>query len=232
MAGLPDIQSQTAVLPASVVNQYNSMATGTGPDGTINTCDVIGLAIDYNNFAAEFVSAANAISAMPSSADLTALITAYQDMLGASNNTEMQTYIDDANAAISAIANSSTHPEYVSYVSSLNLSFNNMASILSKEKQYQSQAGIDYFSIQSGDKSVVYAFVQALPGYGLEVGPCGPAYFLNQVADISVIGGQAIVGTMREATNNQRLNGSQLGVDTAPSSTLAVTPVPAITPVY
>ena len=232
MAGLPAIQEQTSVLPSTVVEQYSNMATGSGPNGTVNTCDVIGLAIDYNNFAAAFSTATTTISTMPASTDLTNLVTAYQNMLGASNNVEMQTFIDNANTAISNIANPLLHPEYISYVNTLNLAFSSMASTLSQEKTYQTQGGIDYAAIQGGDKSVVYAFVQTLPSYGTQVEPAGPAYFLNLVADLSTLGGQSIVGVMREATNNQRLNAGQLGLNTTPSSVPAVTPSPVITPVF
>lgn len=232
MAGLPAIQSQTSVLPASVISEYIAMATGTGPNGTINVCDVIGLAIDYNNFASLFESATAAIQSMPSSADLTNLIVAYQDMLGAGNNTSMQTYINNANTAIQNIANHSLHPEYTSYVETLNSAFSSMAGILSKQQTYLTHAGIDYFNIQSNDKSVIYSFVMSLPGYGTQVEPCGAAYFLNQVADTSVIGGQAIVGTMREGTNNQRFGATQLGVNTTPSLSPSVTPSPVVVPIF
>jgi hypothetical protein len=52
------------------------------------------------------------------------------------------------------------------------------------------------------------------------------------VADTNIIGGQAMVGALREGQNNAILNDARLNIDTAPSPQLAVTPVPAVTPVY
>jgi hypothetical protein len=233
LVGLPDIQSLKTVMPQEIVDQYADIATGSGENGTINMCDVIGLAIDYNDFASRLNSSAAAINGMPASADLTSLITAYQNMLTANNNSTMQIYISDANNSISRIADPLLHPEYVSTVTELNSLFNYMALILSKEKNYQTQAGIDYFAnIESGDKTIVYAFVQNLSRYGLQVEPCGAAYFLNQLADISIIGGQAMVGTMREAVNSRQLNSGRIGIDVSPSYAPEVIPSPVIVPVY
>jgi len=71
-----------------------------------------------------------------------------------------------------------------------------------------------------------------LPAYGLDTDQCGACDFLEQVADTSVLGGQAIVGVMREGRNNARLNQAQLAQNLAPSSDPAVAPVPVVVPVY
>ena len=76
------------------------------------------------------------------------------------------------------------------------------------------------------------AFVQSLPEYGLDVFAGGTAYFLEQIADTSTQGGQAMVGCLREGRNNARLNTTQLGTDIAPKDVSAVTPSPVIVPVY
>ena len=75
------------------------------------------------------------------------------------------------------------------------------------------------------------ALTQSLPNAGLDVAAGGTAWFFEQIADTTTQGGQAIDGTMREARNNQRLNASQLGLNTTPSITSAVTPVPVVVPV-
>jgi hypothetical protein len=76
------------------------------------------------------------------------------------------------------------------------------------------------------------SFVQNLPQYGNQTDACGPAAFLNSLANTTTLTGQAIVGAMREGKNNQCLGEARLNVDTAPSPRLTVTPVPAVTPVY
>lgn len=65
MADLPLIQAQTTPIDTSVAAYFsNTVATGTGPDGTITTCDVIGLAIDHDNFASQLTTATTAINAL------------------------------------------------------------------------------------------------------------------------------------------------------------------------
>lgn len=232
LTGLPDLELLRGPLPNSVIEQYNSVATGSGPNGTITICDMIGLAIDFNDFAAKFNAATVALSSMPSSAALTSLIVAYQDMTTAGSDVQMQTYINNANAAISNIVNPSSHPEYVAYVDTLNSVFDSMANTLSKEKSYQTKSGVNYADIISGDTTATYSFIQSLPSYGLDLDYGGAAYFLNNVADMSTIGGQAIIGTMREATNGLRLDAASIGLNITPSAAPPIIPVPVIRPVY
>jgi predicted O-methyltransferase YrrM len=94
------------------------------------------------------------------------------------------------------------------------------------------EATIDYFTLSAGDKVSTMSFVQNLPQYGNQTDACGPAAFLNSLANTITLAGQGMVGAMREGKNNQCLGEARLNVDTTPSATLAVTPVPAVTPVY
>lgn len=231
MAGLPAIESLTQPIPQSVIDYWLAFATGSGPNGTITLCDIIGLAIDYNNFAAQLTIATTVLNSMPGSADLTALLTAYADMLTASDNVTMQTYIDAANAAIANIANSGLNPGYVSAVSQLNSTFDFMANVMSNEKSYQTAAGFDYNEIIGANKASILSFVFALPGFGTATEAGGSSYFLHQVANTTVLGGQAIVGVMREATNNVRLDTGLLSLNVTAPFEPPVTPIPVVVPV-
>ena len=106
------------------------------------------------------------------------------------------------------------------------------SNLMNLSAKYTKEAGTDYFTLQSGDKNSVYAFVQNLPRYGLLTANNDAVEFLENLADTTTLGGQAIVGAMREGRNNQRLNSAQIGQDTTPSDRPAVTPVPAVNPVY
>lgn len=230
MADLPLIQAQTTPIASSVATYFNNnQGTGTGPNGTITVCDVIGLAIDNPDFAAQLNIAVTNINSLQTVGALTALNTAYTSIVSAINDAAVLTQITNANAAIAAIV---ANPTYATQVAALNDAWSAMADILSQEKTYQTRASIDYFNILSDSQTTVMSFVQQLPQYGLETEACGACYFLEQVADTTTLGGQAIVGTMREGQNNQRLSQSQLSQDTAPSSEPVVTPIPVITPVY
>lgn len=226
MAGLPDIQSQTTALPASASNYYaNDVAVGTGPNGTLTTCDIFGAAVGsgYNSY---LDSATATINAMDSIGALAAIKAQYVNLLYAIDDGAMLAHINLANIAISNFLSA-----YPTEAAVLNTAWSAMAAKLAEEKSNQINAGISLDDLPDNDKTSVYGFVQNLPQYGLQVDACGAGDFLDQVADLSVIGGQAVVGTMREARNNQRLGAAQLAQNTTPSTGFAVTPVPAVVPI-
>jgi hypothetical protein len=227
MAGLPDIQAQTSAIPTSVANFYkNTMATGTGPNGTLTIGDVLGAAAGYGYtdnldfVVSEFVTLNN-------SGALSNLYTIYQNMLSASDDATMLGQIIAANTAITNIV-----LNYGSVTDAINTAWSAMATNLNKEYLNQTKAGIVWADIPANNQISVQGLIQNIPQYGHEVAAGGPAWFLDQVADTSIIGGQAIVGSMRESRNNQRLSASQLGIDTKPADNPAVTPSPVVTPVY
>ena len=225
MAGLPLIQAQTTPVDSSVTSYVSTtMATGTGPDGTITTYDVLGLALDSNNFAAQLDTATTAINALQTAGSLATLNTAYVNILSAINDAGVLTQITNANNAIAALGASP-------YVTTLNTAWTYMANLMNLSAKYTSQAGIDYFLLQPGDNNSVYAFVQNLPYYGLLTANGDAAEFLENIADTTTLGGQAIVGAMREGRNNARLSTSGLyNVNQIPSNP-EIAPIPVIVPV-
>jgi hypothetical protein len=234
MSGLPLIQAQTTAIDSSVASYFTSnVATGSGPDGTITTCDVIGTAIDSGNIAAQLDIARSAMANIVSldAGNIGRINSAYTAIAAATSGTDVVANIAKANGNIANIYTNAT-AAVVANVAVLNGAWSVIANVLSAEKTYQTYAGIDYTNLQAGERVSTMSFVQQLPVYGTQTDACGPAYFVGQIANTSIIGGQAIVGAMREGQNNQVLNAARLNVDTTPSATLAVTPVPAVTPVY
>ena len=224
MAGLPLIQAQTTPVDSSVTSYIsNNLATGTGPNGTITTYDVLGLAIDSNNFAAQLNSATTAINALQTAGSLAALNTAYTNILLAVDDTDVQDQIDNANTAIAALAASS-------YKTALNTAWTYMANLMNLSYKYTDQTGVDYFNLQ-GDTNSIYSFSQNLPYYGLLTASGDAVEFLQNLADTTVLGGQAIVGAMREGRNNARLSTARMYNTNQVPSTPEVAPIPAITPV-
>ncbi len=237
MSGLPLIQAQTSAITSSVASYFSSnIATGSGPDGTITTCDVIGTAIDSGNIAAQLNIATSAMANIRTlvanaTANVTNINSAYAAIAVATSGTDVIANIAKANGNIANIY-ANANVQVVSNVTVLNNAWSAIANVLSTEKTYQTSAGIDYFNLQAGEKVSTMSFVQQLPIYGTQTSSCGPAYFIEQIANTSIIGGQAIVGALREGKNNQCLGEARLNVDTTPAPRLAVTPVPAVTPVY
>jgi len=237
MSGLPLIQAQTTAIDSSVASYFSSnIATGSGPDGTITTCDVIGTAIDSSNITAQLAIATSAMANIRTlvanaTANVTNINSAYAAIAVATSGTDVVANIAKANGNIANIY-ANANVQVASNVTILNNAWSAIANVLSTEKTYQTSAGIDYFNLQAGERVSTMSFVQQLPIYGTQTSSCGPAYFIEQIANTSIIGGQAIVGALREGKNNQCLGEAGLIVNTTPGATLAVTPVPAVTPVY
>ena len=225
MADLPLIQAQTTPVDTSVTDYVtNTMATGTGPDGTITTYDVLGLALDADDFATRLINVADIIDGLGTGLDDLSQI--YIDMLSSANDAAMITLIANANAEIASI--NSVHP---AQVTTLNTDWVYMANLMNLSAKYTIEAGIDYFLLQPGDKNSVYSFVQNLPNYGLLTANGDAAEFLENIADTTTLGGQAIVGVMREGRNNARLGVAGLYNTNQIPSNPEIAPIPVIDPV-
>lgn len=231
-AGLPLIQNQTSVIDTGTTQYFaNSQGTGSGPNGTITVCDVLGTAIDHDNFAAELASAQAAISSLQTAGALTALNTAFTNILAAANDAAVLAQISAANAAISAIV---SNPAYSSAVSTLNQTWTFMAQILSQERTYQQRASVDYFeqiNQQPNEQTTTMAFVIQLPVYAAFTAACDAAQFITEVADQTTLGGQAMIAVMREGQNQARMSQAQISQNIRPSAESAITPVPVVLPV-
>jgi hypothetical protein len=225
MAGLPLIEAQTTPVDTSVTDYVTTtMATGTGPNGTITTYDVLGLALDSNNFAAQLVTVTTAINTMQGAGSLATLNTAYVNILSAINDAGVITQIGNANSAIAAL---SANPN----VTTLNTVWNYIANLMDLSAKYTTEAGIDYFLLQPDDKNSVYSLVQNLPYYGLLTASGDAAEFLENIADVTTLGGQAIVGVMREGRNNARLSAAGMYNTNQIPSNPEIAPIPVIDPV-
>lgn len=227
MSGLPLIQALTTPVPGSTSNFYTtSIATGTGPAGIITTCDVLGTAIDHNNLAAQFAAATVAINQLDSAGALTNLKATYANMLTAASDAAMLAHIATANNDIVAIV--SAQP---ALTAALNTAFVAVAQSLSNEKDLQIRAGIDYFDSITGEQMSTMSFVQNLPAYAQLTSDCQAAEFLETIADNSIIGGQAIIGAMREARNQQAIERSNLFMANNVPSDPPLVPIPVVVPV-
>lgn len=226
MSGLPLIQAQTTAVDSSVTDYFsNTIATGSGPDGVITTYDVLGLAIDNDNFATQLSTATTAINALQAAGSLNTLNTAYTNILVAGNDAAVLTQITNANNAISALSASP-------YVTTLNTAWTYMANIMNKQRGYQNAAGVDYFNFQTGEQVSVYGFAQNLSQYAQLTAAGDACEFLENISDTTTLTGQAIVGAMREARNTQRLSsGGFLTTANQIPADPVVRPIPEVVPV-
>jgi len=225
MSGLPLIQAQTTAVDSSVTDYVAAtVATGTGPDGTITTYDVLALALDADDFAAQLNTTTTAINALQAAGSLAVLNAAYTSVLAAVNDAGALVSIANANAAIASLSASP-------YVTTLNTAWVYMSNLMNLSAKYTTEAGIDYFNLQANNTPSVYAFVQNLPYYGLLTANDDAAEFLNNLADTTTLGGQAIVGVMREGQNTAVLNPARLYNTNQIPSNPEIAPIPVVVPV-
>lgn len=217
MTGLSDINTLTDPVAAATTAYVSAnVATGSGPNGTITTCDVLGTAIDYNNLATLFVTVSTGITVLQAAGALTALNTAYTTIAVAANDAAVLTQIANAEAAIASIA---TNPSYTATVNSINTAWVAIATYLNQEKTYQVRAGVDYFALLNGEQNSILTFCQLLSQYGRMAQTCGPYEFLSDIADTSVLTGQALLGSLREGENQLQLGSVGLaGPDIKPNA--------------
>ena len=219
MTGLDQIEALTNPVADATTNYINNfVATGSGTDGNITMCDVLGTAIDYNNLAAQFDIASAAVQTLQTAGALATLNTAYTNILVAANDAAVLTQITNANSAIATLY---ANPTYTATVSTLNTAWIAIATYLNKEKTYQVKAGVDYFGLLPGEQNSIVAFSQMLSQYGRECQTCGPYDFLQNIADTTTLAGQAMVGSLREGENQMklaenRLSGADIKPDPAP----------------
>jgi hypothetical protein len=98
-----------------------------------------------------------------------------------------------------------------SAVANANANWANVASQLSVEKNSQAQAQINFGDLVSGTQPT--SLVSSLGSYGLDTSVGGAAWFFESVANTSTIGGQAIISSMREARNQNRLQDAGIQTD-------------------
>ena len=199
MKDLDLIQAQTTAVDSSVVDYFaDEVAIGSGIYGTITVLDVLGVTVDNDNFAEKLDAVTSQINDLQGLGTLTALETILNVTLQAQvNDSGVLTQIAAANSNINSI--SSVTKDL------LNSYWIPMATALNISAKTTQQAGIDYFNLIADQKSSVLAFVQSLPNYAQDNVPGGAWDYLWQIADTDTLGGQAIVGSLREASNQERL---------------------------
>jgi hypothetical protein len=229
-AGLPLITALTQAVPDSVRAVISStVATGSGPNGTLVLGDVLGTASGYN-----ITQPLSNTVAVIATMNTTALQNIYEVMANAANlqygnapviipigEPGANTYanLDLAFANLISLANSNIAAltsQYPTQTSQLNNNWITIANVvISQQNSIGSSgtSGIDYANLSANQKSVIPSFVDSLHDYGLQIQPGGPNEFLVAVANVSTQTGQALIGCLREGRNLEKLNTGGVGVD-------------------
>jgi hypothetical protein len=107
-------------------------------------------------------------------------------------------------AALAEIANlQATYPEQTT---ELNVLWAEMAEQVQLEKDLQDLAKINWGDLTEDDRVSIYGLVYSLPDYGVDNREGGVSWLLEKMAAIGTLGGEAIIGCLREGRNQVALN--------------------------
>lgn len=90
-----------------------------------------------------------------------------------------------------------------SAVANANAAWSNVAAQIAGEYAFFTQAGVEFSNLIPGLQAT--SLVNGLASYGRDTEVGGAAWLLESVSNVSTLGGQAIISTMREARNQVRL---------------------------
>lgn len=249
---LDQINALTTAVPPEVAQFYTDYyATGTGTGNTLVLTDLLGAAVGvtYIDQLNNVVTTINSLNSLGALANLTIIYTRMENTVngvygnavtgpvvipaGYGNGTYTNADVAFSTALISnavvEIGNIVT--AYPTQTTSLNTEFDTMAQKIISETDNLTLATIDIAELTTDDRSPVMSFVESLPEYGVNKEENGPTWFLEQVADLTTLGGQAIVACLREGQNLAILNNVGIGVDTnIPSEPSLPNPVANLIP--
>jgi hypothetical protein len=135
-----------------------------------------------------------------------------------------------ASASIQAAFTGGLTPAMISAVASIvssnstsvaqtTTNFNNISTQIVNEDTNLALAGVVLADLVVGQQP--FSLVTGLPSDGRDTNEGGAAYVMQSLANVSSIGGQAIISTMREARNQDRLSTAGITTDIIVSDELA-----------
>jgi hypothetical protein len=102
-----------------------------------------------------------------------------------------------------------------------------MAANLVSQNNNLIAASVDIANLIPDQRSSVLSFVTDLPSYGIDTQQFGNREFIEAIANLNSLGGQAIIGCMREGKNIITLNEVGVGINLTIPSTPTTVPVEA-----
>jgi hypothetical protein len=228
VSDLPILASQTTPISPAVKNYYaNNLAFGSGePCGKFLTSDFFGSAAGVpgtrvvsetieilqkrtsdgtlTNLAAIYAVMKNVVEGTYGN-PVTGPVTIPSGQPGAGSYTDaddaFQTLIPLAESAISTAATAMGADTDV-----MNSGFVSIAQTVTNEAANLARAGVNFATLPAVSQTSVLAFVGGLSGYGQNTEPGQSAEVLAALADRATVTGQAIIGALREGSNNQQLD--------------------------
>lgn len=96
----------------------------------------------------------------------------------------------------------------------LNSLWNSMAEQVLEEQTLQPLVNLNFANLQANNRTSIYSFILGLPSYGVQTEQGGLSWLLEAMADLTNLGGEAIIGCLREGRNQTALSGSGIYTNT------------------
>lgn len=111
---------------------------------------------------------------------------------------------------IGAAATETTNLEtaYPTQCSELNTLWISMAQQISQENSLQTLINLNFDDLQANSRTSIYSFIYSLPNYGLDNKVGGISWLLENMADLTSLSGEAVVGCLRQGHNQASLDQS------------------------
>lgn len=204
VTGLDVGASNTPTNVAIATAASSAVALGTGPNGTYTTCDFFG-AMSGESY--QWSKLQGLIQSLQTSNLATIYSNIYTLLSGAGPYTTLQTLIDSANIEIAAIYAANT-----AKAQELNTLYNSFGTSLAKEQQARSLA-LPSLTDLTTTTSDIYGFIDNLGQYASDTQSYGPSRVIEAIANTSTIGGNSLIGSMREIRNALRLGLTGIKLD-------------------
>jgi len=180
---------------------------------------------DITNFGRVTIVAVS--SAGTDSTSIPTATVAFPPGTGSFSNTIVQDYIDDANAEIASIL--ASNPKNANQLvtnwakTGTQLSIEQRAIVAGLPVQVPLADPTDRETNLAQFPTTTISFVDSVPQFALDTRPHMIAQTLEAIANLSTLGGESLVGMLREARNQSRLNTVGIPLDNNIASTLTPT---------
>jgi hypothetical protein len=174
----------------------NAFGLGSNSDGTYNMCDCFGSMTDLHYNWAEIQKL---ITSIQTPALVSIYTSIYNLLAGAGPYTSLDTLIGNANTEISNILSSKP-----TVAAALNTLYNQFGTYLTKEQNARDLFLGDTTELVSTN-SMIASFITNVTEFASKTESKGPALVLESISDTTTIGGNSLIGSMREARNATRL---------------------------
>lgn len=109
-------------------------------------------------------------------------------------------------AAQAEIANlQATYPETTAELNNL---WDQMAEQVDTEQSLQTEIKLTWADLTANDRTSIYGLIYSLSDYGTQNEEGGTAWLLETMADLTTLGGESVVGCLRQGRNQAALNES------------------------